>query len=244
MRIERIDDKTVKCFVSNEEMEEFDITYKDFLLRSEKAKEMVEQIVAQAIEEVGYKPPEFALDMQIMMMPDQGMIVTLTERTPEDIQNNPILREYLMEMKRIFEEKVKNGEIDPANIQQSLAKFMKERGQSMISVEKGTPQVPSAGEKKEQPHIAIFAFSSLRAICEFVKVLPKNLRVNSSLYVEDGVYYLYLEKGTAAYKRFSKICILAMEYATLCGASMHKLTYLQEHAECLIGEKAVQKLRL
>ena len=244
MRIERIDDKTVKCFVSNEELDELDITYKDFLLRSEKAKEMVEQIVAQAIEEVGYKPPEFALDMQIMMMPDKGMVVTLTERTPEDIQNNPMLREYLMEMKRMFEEKVKNGEIDPANIQESIAKYMKEHGAGMIAVEKGGTQVKSLPQDKERPHIAIFAFPSLRTICEFAKVLPKNLRMNSSLYVEDGVYYLYLEKGAAAYKRYSKICVLAMEYATLSGATVSKLTYLQEHAECLIEEKAVQKLRL
>ena len=28
MKIERIDDKTVKCFLSNEELEEYDIDYK------------------------------------------------------------------------------------------------------------------------------------------------------------------------------------------------------------------------
>ena len=42
MKIERIDEKTVKCFISNEELEAFDITYKDFITRSEKAKEVVE----------------------------------------------------------------------------------------------------------------------------------------------------------------------------------------------------------
>ena len=44
-----IDDKTVKCYISNEELEEFDITYKDFILRSEKAKEVVEEITGYAI---------------------------------------------------------------------------------------------------------------------------------------------------------------------------------------------------
>ena len=38
MKIERIDDKTVKCFLSNEELEEYDIDYKDFVTRSDKAK--------------------------------------------------------------------------------------------------------------------------------------------------------------------------------------------------------------
>ena len=48
MRIERIDDKTVKCYLSHEELAEYEITYKDFVTRTEKAKNMVEQIIAQA----------------------------------------------------------------------------------------------------------------------------------------------------------------------------------------------------
>ena len=43
MKIERIDDKTVKCFLSNEELEEYDIDYKDFVTRSDKAKEVVQE---------------------------------------------------------------------------------------------------------------------------------------------------------------------------------------------------------
>ena len=39
MKIERIDDKTVKCFLSNEELEEYEIDYKDFVTRSDKAKQ-------------------------------------------------------------------------------------------------------------------------------------------------------------------------------------------------------------
>ena len=45
MKIERIDDKTVKCFLSNEELEEYDIDYKDFVTRSDKAKEVVQEII-------------------------------------------------------------------------------------------------------------------------------------------------------------------------------------------------------
>ena len=39
MKIERVDDKTVKCFLSNKELEEYEIDYKDFVMRSEKAKD-------------------------------------------------------------------------------------------------------------------------------------------------------------------------------------------------------------
>ena len=49
MRIERVDEKTVKCFLSNEELEEYDIDYKDFILRSDKAREIVQEMRGKAI---------------------------------------------------------------------------------------------------------------------------------------------------------------------------------------------------
>lgn len=239
MRIERIDDKTVKCYLSSEELEEYEITYKDFVTRSDKAKEMVAQIIAQAVEEVGYKPPEFAMDMQIMVMPDQGMILTLSEKTPDEIRNNPTLMEYLRELKRVFEQKMSGADMTPDILEKLLA-----GGSGKLPAQKKTVQVQPQEEKEAKPAFAVLAFASLRRVCDYVKVLPKTLRVNSCLYTEKGVYYLYMEKGAASYKRYSRACIQALEYGSLFGATMDKVTYLQEHAECLIPEKAIQKLRL
>ena len=103
MKIERVDDKTVKCFLSNEELEEYDIDYKDFVLRSEKARVVVQDIIEQAEEEVGYKPPKFAFDLQIMMLPDQGLLLTFSEREPLDLKDGEQIIECLKEMKEILE---------------------------------------------------------------------------------------------------------------------------------------------
>ena len=226
MKIERIDDKTVKCFISNEELEEFDITYKDFVTRSEKAKEVVEEIIEQAIEEVDYHPPQFAMDMQIMMIPDKGMLLTLSEKSPEDLKNNPMMQAYLQEMRKTLEEHF-------ADITEQ--------------VKKAKAEVDKTSEKKQEkkgPGFAIFRFASIRDLSEYARLLPRNLRVESSLYKLNDEYYLYLNKGGASYERYSRACIQAMEYGVLSGASMEKVVYLQEHGECIIGEKALGKLRL
>lgn len=223
MRFERIDDKTVKCFISNEELEEFDITYKDFITRSEKAKEVVEEIIEQAVEEVGYKPPEFAMDMQIMVLPEKGMLLTLSERSPEEMKNNPLLKEYLKEMQKTLEEHF--GDIV------EIAKG-KKKGDAPV-------QAPS-----DKPDFALFEFATIRELSEYASVLPKNLRVISSLYRLSDNYYLYLQKGNASYERYSRACVQALEYGTLYGAAEEKLTYLQEHGECIIEEKAITKVRL
>lgn len=230
MKIERVDDKTVKCFLSNEELEEYDIDYKDFVMRSEKAKEVVQNIIEQAEEEVGYKPPKFAFDLQIMMMPEQGLLLTFSERDPLDSKEGSQILECLKEMK------------------QALLKTKEQLGGQASAIDEGSlagrEQQGAADGKVKRPEQAIFQFDCLGSVMDYAAVLPKNLRVHSELYVMNEVYYLYMTRNTASYERYSRACIQAMEFGSLYTAEEEKLLHLREHGECLIGDRALKKLRL
>lgn len=250
MKIERVDEKTVKCFISNEELEEYDISYKDFMMRSDKARDIVEEIMAQAVAEVDYKPPQYAFDLQIMMMPDKGMILTFTERTPEDMKNGTDFMHYLREMRRILKEKLG---MDASTIAGLLAQALVTAaagqgiaGQALPDQNSVGVQEPvqAAAAEPEKPRFAIFRFTSMRGLCSYAGALPKNLRVVSRLYREGDTYYLYLERGNASYERYRRASIQALEFGELYAATEDKLVYLEEHGECLIDEKALTKLRL
>lgn len=235
MRIERVDDKTVKCFLSNEELEEYDIDYKDFILRSDKAREIVQEIIEQAEELVGYKPPKFAFDLQIMMLPDQGLILTFSERDPEIKEGDQFI-ECLREMKRILQRtREKLGQAGNADTGEAVA----EAGAD------GTPVEGKAtgNQQENRPGFAVFAFSGIGKVMEYAAVLPSNLQVESALYEMNGLYYLYLLKGRASYERYSRACIQALEFSALYAANEDQTLQLKEHGECLIAEKAVKKLR-
>lgn len=237
MKIERIDDKTVKCFLSNEELEEYEIDYKDFVVRSEKAKEVVQEIIEQAEEEVGYKPPKYAFDLQIMMVPDEGLMLVFSEKEPLENKNGAQLLQALQEMKRVFEEK--KAEIN-ANLEKSA---QAEEASENAKNGKGKKGKKGAAEA-QKPQFAIFAFRNIGRVIEYAAVLPANLRINSTLYrMEDGTCYVYVQKGGASYERYSRACIQAMEFAALYAADEQKIRYLEEHGECLIREKALKKLR-
>lgn len=233
MKIERIDEKTVKCFISNQELEEYDIDYKDFIMRSEKAKEVVQEIIEQAEEEVGYKPPQFAFDLQIMMLPEQGMILTFSERDSETREGEQFI-ECLREMKKILQK-------------------TRERLNQSETGEGGTGEAPqkqkaedkNAGEggQERRPGFAVFVFSGIGRVMEYAAVLPSNLQVESSLYEMDGFYYLYLLKGRASYERYSRACVQALEFGGLYAAVEGQAARLKEHGKCLIEEKAIKKLR-
>jgi adapter protein MecA 1/2 len=236
MRIERVDEKTVKCFLSNEELEEYEIDYKDFVLRSDKAREVVQEIIEQAAEEVGYKPPKFAFDLQIMMLPDQGLILTFSDRDPEIKESDQFI-ECLKEMKRILQrtrEKI-SGE---GTVQSAESGPGPNAGEA-----EGKQTEGKQAQQVSRPSFAVFAFSELGRIIEFAAMLPSNLQVESSLYQMDGLYFLYLLKGRASYERYSRACIQALEFASLYAAEPSQTVQLEEHGECLIAEKALKKLR-
>lgn len=218
MKIERVDEKTVKCFLSNEELEEYEIDYKDFVMRSEKAKEVVQEIIEQAAEEVGYTPPRFAFDLQIMMIADQGLVLTFSDRD-SDVADGSQLIECLKEMKRILQK-------------------TREATEQIAPGEK-----PEEQETVSRPEDAVFVFSSLRNVMEYAAALPGNLRAESTLYEWNGFYYLHMRKGHASYDRYSRACIQALEFAALYAADEVRILELKEHGSCLIAEKAVKKLR-
>ena len=230
MRIERVDDKTVKCFLSNEELDEYEIDYKDFVLRSEKAKEVVQEIIIQAEETVGYKPPRYSFDLQIMMLPDQGLVLTFSEREPE---NEPLI-ECLKEMKRVLQKAREKVGLPPSQQNPDQSSVPSQSAQQ-------TPEQTPAPLPK--PEFAIFSFTSLRDVMSFAEILPVTLRVDSALYEMEEVYYLCLGKGHASYERYSRACIQAMEFGGLYGAEEKLLLRLEEHGRCLIQAKAIKKLR-
>lgn len=216
MKIERVDEKTVKCYLSVEELEAYQIDYKDFLTRTPKAKEVVQEIIEQAAVEVGYRPPQFAFDLQIMMLPDKGMVLTFSEKDPLESKEGKAFLDYLREVQKTLSGK--NTE---------------------------TKQEPQKKKDEEiyKPEKAVFAFETIEDILRMVGVLPRGLRVDSALYKMEDTYYLLLQKGGASYDKYSRICICAMEYGEIFGANEDGMLYLQEHGQCLVEEKVLNKFQ-
>ena len=123
MKIERIDENTIKCFLSMEELQEYDISYKDFIVKSDKARLLMDEIISQAEEEVGYEPPEFAFDMQIMMIPDQGMVLTFSDKGSESLPRE--IMDCLKGVKDILEGGKDSKELDAA-AKEKLGKGLEE----------------------------------------------------------------------------------------------------------------------
>lgn len=226
MRIKRVDDKTVKCFLSNEELEAYEIDYKDFITHTDKARQVVQEILEQAAKEVDYKPPKFAFDLQIMVLQDQGILLTLSENDGTADHARKLV-DYLKQMQQVLTAAGAGGQTMDAS----------EAPMGDEPVQTAEVKVPTKSEQ------AIFAFESIMDVMDYAAALPHTLRVKSAMYEMGGRYYLCILKGGAAYERFSRACIQAMEFGKLYSAQPGQELLLEEHGKCLIPEKAIQKLR-
>jgi negative regulator of genetic competence, sporulation and motility len=227
MKIERVDHKTVKCFLSNEELQTYEITYKDFIMRSDKAREVMEEIIIKAEETVGYQPPKFSFDLQIMMMPEKGMVLTFSEKDPSERQADELLAQCFQELRHLFEEKL--GITGP---QKQLPQILED--EDLLDEDMADQDVPE---------FAVFTFSSLQNLYAYAAILPEKLNAETKLFKRNGYYYLYLRKGKASTKLYGKACIEALEFASLYTADPVYLSELEEHADCLMTGKVIEHLR-
>ena len=76
MQFKRLDENTVRCILSEEDMEQRGLEFEDFFTNKDKTKSFLEDIVRQAQEEVGYEVASDSVAMQVMPLPDNRLALT------------------------------------------------------------------------------------------------------------------------------------------------------------------------
>ena len=85
MKFRRIDVETVRCLISEEELNENGLDMDDFLQNGKKTEEFLRKIVSMAENEVGYKAPGGSLSVQASILPNHTLSLTLTEKQDSNL---------------------------------------------------------------------------------------------------------------------------------------------------------------
>lgn len=214
MKYKKINDATVQCIITAEDMIEYGLTLSDIFERNEKGEGFLRDIIERAHDEVGYMINGENIAMQITPLQNKGLVVTFTNESPA------AFRDILQHLKEVL-----HGVSAELNNMQAESQI----------------QNRTAEEYDEDRRM--FVFSSLHQVMQYTASIPSNLSVKSHLYKADEVYYLVMEKNRLSYKMFNKISAQAVEFGNLIAVSEERLQYLDEHGERLIEARAVSKLR-
>ena len=216
MKYKKINEATVQCIITAEDMLEYGLTLSDIFERNEKGEGFLRDIIERAHDEVGYIISGENIAMQITPMQNQGLVVTFTNESPAGF------RDILQHLKEV--------------LQGVSAELNRQEDGQQRAIQNHLAQDVDDNRR-------MFVFSTLHQVMQYTASIPLNLSVRSSLYKADEAYYLVIEKNRLSYKMFNKIRAQAVEFGNLIAVSEERMQYLNEHGDCLIKDRAVSRLR-
>lgn len=223
MEFIRIDENTVRCIVTEEDMQEYNVEIDDFLKNKSKVQEFLHLIVEKASDEIGYEPKDGLLAMQIMMLPKNRLAITFSEKMEENGDLTDLIQQ------------VAGATLEKAG---SLKELFEEEPEKEIIPEKKPV-------KKTATQMHIFAFANMSDFEGFCSVISDKLTVKSSLYKDEHekCYYAILEKGRLSKINYSAVCRAASEYGRPVSDRQARRAFIEEHCSCILAQRAVKIIK-
>lgn len=215
MNISMINENTIRCILTDEDMRENDLHLEDFFDNREKTQELLEMIMEQAHEEFGYESKSGMVAMQIVPLPKNSLSIILTD-DPE--------KSFLNMLKAVRDMK-------PGNI-------------GLPGIEDVSADVPGSGQQcKELPKLGteIYRFESLDDVCEMARVVNAEKLKSRLIKGSDGKFYFTADKGRLSAKNFVTYCAKIGEFGERV-TLFTDISHLEEHSEVLIKKKAAAVL--
>ncbi|MBQ9333251.1 MAG: adaptor protein MecA [Lachnospiraceae bacterium] len=226
MKYRRIDQDTIQCIVTGDDMNERGLTMGDIFERSERAEGFLRELIEEAHEEVGYDLTGPSIAMQITPVQDDGMIITITN------ERSTGLLSFLEHMRDVM------AALAGGQLTGEEHNFL---GTDPAEVQKYYEEAPEADDQPED--VRVFEFASMSDVLEFAADGFAAAQVKSVLGFADDKYYLVVTKNRCSWKNFNKLSAKAFDYANVITDIRGKLIYLSEHGEGIIESGALTALK-
>lgn len=245
MNFKKVDSSTIKCYVSNEEMEAYGITVEELMSDKGKARKFINYLLRLARDEIGEIEINSMMTIQVQMIRDQGLLLTITSNFWSELPKE--LKESLIEsmeehLQQVMKETGDDGKEEQEQMFETILERMRES--STGSAQETEDDPGKAKLTADSSDCVVFVFETLDDVLALCGFVSENADPRSSLMKDQGRFYLYVEETGETREEFHRFCTMAMEYGTIYSAEERKILLLKSRAECLIGSHAVQALRM
>lgn len=210
---------SIRCVITEEEIEELGYTVDEILTNSERTQEFMNEIFDLAEQEFDTKFDLGVKTVRADFLPDHTLALTFSEHPTsggmmehlKDIVNgllNSIPQDKWNEIKKNVEEKAKE---EP--------------------------------EEYEPNVIVQFAFSDMNTLCKFAKRVNINPIPENALYRYENQLYLIMDVSYCSEQEVYRLSALTDEYANGVQVGSEKRAFLQEHGKQILKERAIEQLR-
>lgn len=256
MKIEKINDKQIRCTLTGDDLSSRQIKLSELAYGTEKAKALFQDMMQQAKKECGFEPDNAPIMVEaIPTAPDSIVLIITKVDDPEELDTRfSRFSEALKEDLPAAPEKRFVGADDILDLFHKICEAReassseKEEKAKTETDKENEKQDDTPSEEKKEPSpiclIQLFQFSSLDEVIEAAHGLNDFFREENSLYKDTltGNYLLVVFQNTCSPEDFNKVSNMLSEYSDTCFFSASGAAFLDEHMDCIIRGNALQTL--
>lgn len=234
MKFSKVGEHTIKCIISEQEIDELGYSVDDILTNGVRTQEFMNHIFDLAEQEFQMKFDMGIKTVRADFLPDHTVALTFSEHPVsgmaehlKDIVNgilNSIPQEKWEEMRQV------SAELENAG---------KKAQEAMEAAGRGT-----ALDYMETVNIVVdLTFSDMENLVEFAKNVAVEDIPQNALYKYKGEYHLIMDVSDCMEKQVERMSLLADEFACNIQVGADKIAHLKEHGKRIMKAQAVEQLR-
>ncbi len=257
MKFSRINETTIGCYLTQEDLETSGINLDDIMERKENAMEYLRHVILEAAKAENFRLDGGVTTMQIRAMMDGSLSLTLSCTQPggdaaAETENSGLFRAPGETGQGTKPQGTQDPAAGPAGSQgntpqtpgldEILAAAQGHAGEKTAGMDRKVAEAlnpPRTGKRS----LFCYIFRSLADAIECCRKIPDTAKLNSSLWQDrgDGAYYLFLSSSGDEIL-FEKTILAMNEFGTFSDAPAETVAYIMEHERCILKENAAVQL--
>lgn len=240
MKIEKLNDNQIRCTLTKEDLASRQLKISELAYGTEKAKSLFRDMMRQANFEFGFEAEDIPLMIEAVPLNGECIVLIITKvEDPEELDTR-----FSRFAPSVMEEGDEDEEEDYTSSAEMRDLFRQIQETKKSTASDSKPAASESGQKEERNRTRIFVLDSLQSVMNAAQITAACYEGLSSLYKDErsGKYLLVLTQGDGSQTSFDRVCNIISEYGSLLRTLPAGSTFLKEHYEALIFEKALQAL--
>ncbi len=227
MKFEKMDNGSLRCTLTQDDLEQNGIELDDFFSNTQNAREFLEKLIRIAEDEVGFKTTGNMMSIQAAIMSEDEIVLTFSE-------NQVSSAEILEHIRNMFgTSSGKEQRLKQPDVKDDILK------------EAGGQEIEETAEDDGEGYAYLLTFDTLTDVRRFCQVLPKTRKAKSRLYYlgQKQQYFLWTDLNDTTRGYVYEFVTASMEYAKSIEKDSVRRKFLDEHADIVIKEHALELLK-
>ncbi len=246
MRFQKISNNSIRCIITQQELDAQGVEIDDLMDNREKAEGFLRYILREAKNAVDFRTSGNVLNVQMSIMPDGDIQMMISDDTDSAIRSMlSEMKNHLQELSAQTRDQREDGDKNPplwgSDDFEALSDAMKETGGVSLDdvVQSLDGELESAEDINTLPLWA--HFDSLDACIRMAHQMPDLVDFPSRLYLYQGIYYLEMEL-TLSRIQLAGTAFKVAEYSDGMYSMTPGVLEIVEHGKVIIKDHAVKAL--